>query len=62
MFKLTEAMNYTVAELVKSEVRIFLLYSTQVLKPEEEKKGRRQELAELEWRLEEVGIYKVGKI
>ena len=59
MFKLTEAMNYTVAELVKSEVRIFLLYSTQVFKPEGGKNGR---LAELKWRLEEVGIYKVGKI
>jgi len=30
VFKLTEATNYSVSELVNSEVRIFLLYSTQV--------------------------------
>ena len=33
MFKLTEGTNYSVSELATSEVRIFLLYSTQVKRP-----------------------------
>ena len=33
VFKLTEGTNYSVSELATSEVRIFLLYSTQVKRP-----------------------------